>query len=88
MQLCCQALFLKSIAEPHMYAAMQISIEDFRQMTESVGMQLDDDSLLALFSRVCFQCCPRLCEGCSVCKTLRHGHRSAAPSLTFLTGAA
>lgn len=31
----------------------QIYIEDFRVMTESVGMQLDDDSLLALFSKVC-----------------------------------
>lgn len=31
---------------------MQIGIEDFRVMTESFGMQLDDDSLLALFSRV------------------------------------
>ena len=30
----------------------QIGIEDFRVMTESFGMQLDDDSLLALFSRV------------------------------------
>lgn len=29
----------------------RIYIEDFRVMTESVGMQLDDDSLLALFSR-------------------------------------
>ncbi|KAK9808647.1 hypothetical protein WJX72_001201 [[Myrmecia] bisecta] len=28
-----------------------IEIEDFRVMTESFGMQLDDDSLLALFSR-------------------------------------
>ncbi len=40
---------MRSMSAP---AAMQISIEDFRQMTESVGMQLDDDSLLALFSRV------------------------------------
>jgi len=31
---------------------LQIGIEDFRVMTESFGMQLDDDSLLALFSRV------------------------------------
>lgn len=31
---------------------MQIGIEDFRVMSESFGMQLDDDSLLALFSRV------------------------------------
>ena len=31
---------------------MQCYIEDFRLMTESVGMQLDDDSLLALFSKV------------------------------------
>lgn len=30
----------------------QISVEAFRVMTESFGMQLDDDSLLALFSRV------------------------------------
>ncbi|KAK9825225.1 hypothetical protein WJX74_001407 [Apatococcus lobatus] len=29
----------------------RIGIEDFRVMTESFGMQLDDDSLLALFSR-------------------------------------
>ena len=29
----------------------QISVEAFRVMTESFGMQLDDDSLLALFSR-------------------------------------
>ncbi len=32
--------------------SLQIGIEDFRVMTESFGMQLDDDSLLALFSRV------------------------------------
>ncbi len=31
---------------------LQIGIEDFRVMTESFGMQLDDDSLLALFCRV------------------------------------
>jgi hypothetical protein len=31
----------------------QCYIEDFRLMTESFGMQLDDDSLLALFSKVC-----------------------------------
>jgi hypothetical protein len=31
---------------------LQCYIEDFRLMTESVGMQLDDDSLLALFSKV------------------------------------
>lgn len=29
---------------------MKIQLEDFRMMTESFGMQLDDDSLLALFS--------------------------------------
>lgn len=28
----------------------QIQLEDFRMMTESFGMQLDDDSLLALYS--------------------------------------
>lgn len=28
---------------------MQIHFEDFRMMTESFGMQLDDDSLLALY---------------------------------------
>ena len=33
-------------------SVLQIGIEDFRVMTESFGMQLDDDSLLALFSRV------------------------------------
>lgn len=27
----------------------QIQLEDFRMMTESFGMQLDDDSLLALY---------------------------------------
>ena len=31
---------------------MQIGLEDFRVMTEAGGMQLDDDSLLALFSKV------------------------------------
>ena len=31
---------------------MQISTEDFRVMTESFGMQLDDDSLLAVFQKV------------------------------------
>jgi hypothetical protein len=31
---------------------MQVNIEDFRVITESFGMQLDDDSLLALFSKV------------------------------------
>ncbi len=30
----------------------QIDVEDFRVVTESYGMQLDDDSILALFSRV------------------------------------
>ena len=30
----------------------QVGTEDFRVMTESVGIQLDDDSLLALFRRV------------------------------------
>jgi hypothetical protein len=29
--------------------ALQIHFEDFRMMTESFGMQLDDDSLLALY---------------------------------------
>eukprot|EP00884_Botryococcus_braunii_P009611 jgi/Botrbrau1/18651/Bobra.0367s0087.1 len=29
----------------------QVNIEDFRVITESFGMQLDDDSLLALFSK-------------------------------------
>lgn len=38
---------------------MQIGIEDFRVMTESFGMQLDDDSLLALFSRVSPFCSTR-----------------------------
>ncbi len=33
-------------------ACLQIEIEDFREMSESFGMQLDDDSLLALFSWV------------------------------------
>ena len=32
--------------------SVQVGIEDFRVMTEAAGMQLDDDSLLALFSRV------------------------------------
>ena len=36
---------------------MQISVEAFRVMTESFGMQLDDDSLLALFSRVRTKTC-------------------------------
>ena len=36
---------------------LQIGIEDFRVMTESFGMQLDDDSLLALFSRVSHPLC-------------------------------
>lgn len=31
---------------------LQVNIEDFRVVTESFGMQLDDDSLLALFSQV------------------------------------
>ncbi len=30
----------------------QIDVEDFRVVTESYGMQLDDDSILALFSQV------------------------------------
>ena len=33
-------------------ACLQIEIEDFRAMSESFGMQLDDDSLLALYSWV------------------------------------
>lgn len=33
---------------------LQIGLEDFRVMTEAGGMQLDDDSLLALFSKVRF----------------------------------
>ncbi len=32
---------------------MQIDIEDFRIVTESYGMQLDDDMILATFSKVC-----------------------------------
>ena len=32
---------------------MQIDIEDFRIVTESYGMQLDDDIILATFSKVC-----------------------------------
>ena len=31
----------------------QIDIEDFRVVTESYGMQLNDDSILAVFSKVC-----------------------------------
>ena len=31
----------------------QIDIEDFRVVTESYGMQLNDDSILAIFSKVC-----------------------------------
>ena len=31
---------------------VQISTEEFRVMTESFGMQLDDDSLLAVFQKV------------------------------------
>jgi len=31
---------------------VQIGLEDFRVATETGGMQLDDDSLLALFSKV------------------------------------
>lgn len=31
---------------------VQIDIEDFRVVTESYGMQLDDDSILAMFSKV------------------------------------
>jgi hypothetical protein len=33
---------------------MQIDTEDFRVVTESYGMQLDDDSILAIFSKVCY----------------------------------
>lgn len=37
---------------------VQIDIEDFRVVTESYGMQLDDDTILATFSKVCpMQCC-------------------------------
>ena len=36
----------------HPQPALQISTEDFRVMTESFGMQLDDDSLLAVFAKV------------------------------------
>lgn len=34
--------------QPHFLRA-QIHFEDFRMFTESFGMQLDDDSLLALY---------------------------------------
>ena len=46
--------------------ALQIGIEDFRVMTESFGMQLDDDSLLALFCRVMTHLSATLtcCKGC------------------------
>lgn len=53
------------MADDHAYV-LQIGIEDFRVMTESFGMQLDDDSLLALFSRVMTQPSAILtcCKGC------------------------
>ena len=35
----------------------QIDIEDFRVVTESYGMQLNDDSILAIFSKVCVNEC-------------------------------
>ena len=38
---------------------MQIDIEDFRVVTESYGMQLDDDSILAIFLKVSFTRCLR-----------------------------
>jgi hypothetical protein len=31
---------------------MQIDMEDFRVVTEGYGLQLDDDSILAIFSKV------------------------------------
>ena len=34
-------------------APMQVDIEDFRTVTESYGMQLDNDMILATFSKVC-----------------------------------
>lgn len=42
-----------------MSCCAQIHVEDFRVVTESYGMQLDDDSILALFSRV--RGCPSTC---------------------------
>ena len=40
-------------------AVIQIDIEDFRVVTESYGMQLDEDSILAIFSEVsCTRCLP------------------------------
>ena len=36
---------------------VQVDIEDFRIVTESYGMQLDNDMILATFSKVCpMQC--------------------------------
>lgn len=33
----------------HCHCCLQIHFEDFRMFSESFGMQLDDDSLLALY---------------------------------------
>lgn len=41
-----------SIAVTDICVILQIDIEDFRVVTEGYGMQLDDDSILALFSKV------------------------------------
>ena len=58
LQACCgwlwtfHAALACEVAVDPTYVGLQIHIEDFRVMTETVGMQLDDDSLLALFCRV------------------------------------
>ena len=58
---------------------MQIDIEDFRVVTESYGMQLDDDMILATFSKVCpMQCCSlleaRLVNTCVHKQMFHKGH--------------
>ncbi len=54
----CTACWRCHIALEQLFVCAQVSVEAFRVMTESFGMQLDDDSLLALFHRVCTLCAP------------------------------
>ena len=64
---------------------MQIDMEDFRTVTESYGMQLDDDIILATFSKVCpLQFCSSLmgftCKHTSPCFATQIG-TVASPSI-------
>ena len=54
-------------------------------MTESFGMQLDDDSLLALFSRVRPAAAVFCCMNCTNLRYMRYTRHDLQPHQSFLT---